>query len=226
MQAVILAAGEGKRLWPLTLERPKPLVEVAGRPILEHIIDAFPSEIDEIIIIVGYKADMIRQHFGNSYAGRRIKYMEQTAPTGTAHALALAKPLLGNSRFLFTYGDDLHGAGDIERALEHPLSILAARHQDPSRFGVIELNSDGTLANIIEKPKVPPTNLISTGVMVLDSHIFDYEPARHESGEYYLTNPLMQLAKDYPVMVVEQDFWIPIGYPEDVLRADEILMNL
>ena len=225
MQAVILAAGEGKRLRPLTLERPKPLVLVAGRPILEHIIDAFPSEIDEVILVIGYKSDMIRQHFGDSYKGRSIVYVEQLAPTGTAHALILARPFLHEGRFLFTYGDDLHGAEDISRALSYPLSILAAEHAEPSKFGVIELNADGTLANIIEKPLIPPTNLISTGVMVLDQHIFNYEPTLHENGEYFLTSLLMQMAKDFPVMVVKQEFWIPIGYPQDVIIAEEALVK-
>lgn len=223
MQAVILAAGEGKRMRPLTLERPKPLIEVAGRPVLEYIIDAMPQEVGEVILVVGYKADMIRAHFGESYGGRRITYADQPTPTGTAHALALAKPFLTGGRFIFSYGDDIHGAEAIRKALAYPLAILATEHPEPSKFGVISLNADGTLADIVEKPEVPPTNLISAGVMVLDQRIFDYETVRHENGEYYLTHPLGLFAKEHPFMVVEQDFWIPMGYPGDILLAEERL---
>ena len=223
MQAVILAAGEGRRLRPLTLEMPKALVSVAGRPILEHIIDALPKAIDEILIVVGYKADMIKQYFDNSYKGRSIRYVQQWMPVGTAHALSMVEPLLRDERFLLTLGDDIHGAQGFEDALAHPLSILAATHPEPSKFGVIELNPDHTLARIVEKPAVPPTNLISTGAMVLDKRIFNYEAARHETGEYYLTHPLGLLAQEHSIMVVEQDVWIPVGYPEDIRIAEERL---
>ncbi len=219
MQAIILAAGEGKRMRPLTLERPKPLVLVTGRPILEHIIDALPPEVDEIILIVGYKADMIRNHFGDSYRGRSIRYIRQWMPAGTAHALSMAEPLLRDERFLLMCADDLHGARALTKALSHPLSILVSEHPEPSKFGVVELRDDGTLASIVEKPERPATNLISTGAMVLDKRIFDYEVVRHESGEYFMTYPLNLFAKEHAVAVITQDFWVPIGYPEDILKA-------
>ncbi len=226
MQAVILAAGEGTRLRPLTLERPKALVMVAGRPLLEHIIDALPAEVDEIILVVGYKADMIKKHFGDSYKGRSIRYVYQWMPAGTAHTLSMARPFLDDDRFILMFGDDLHGARAIAESLKYPLAVLTATHPDPSKFGVIELNPDGTLANIIEKPKVPLTNLISTGVMVLDARIFDYEVPRHETGEYYMTHPFSLLAKEHPVQVIEQDFWIPVGYPGDVWKAEAALIQV
>lgn len=225
MQAVILAAGEGRRLRPLTLERPKALVEVAGRPVLEYIIDALPKEIDEVILVIGYMADMLRKHFGDSYGGRRIRYVHQWMPAGTAHALSMAEPLLREGRFLFTFGDDIHGTEAFEEALSYPLALLAATHPEPWKFGVISLNEDGTLAGIIEKPTAPTTNLISTGAMVLDTRIFQYETARHGNGEYYLTHPLSLFAKEHPIHVIKQDFWIPIGYPEDIKVAEQRLMQ-
>ena len=205
---------------PLTLDRPKPLVLVAGRPILAYIMDALPSEVDEVILVVGYKGDMIREHFGSSYKGRTIRYVHQWMPAGTAHALSMAEPLLRDERFIFMNGDDLHGTGAFTEALQHPLALLAATHDDPSKFGVIELHEDGTLASIIEKPEVPPTNLISTGAMVLDKRIFNYEAVRHESGEYFMTYPLGLLAKEYPIQVITQNFWVPIGCPEDIASAE------
>ncbi|MBU6323312.1 MAG: NTP transferase domain-containing protein [Patescibacteria group bacterium] len=222
MQAVILAAGEGKRMRPLTLTRPKPMVEVAGKPLLAHIIDALPPEIDEVILVIGYKREAIREYFGNEYGGRRITYVEQTEPLGTGHALHLARPHI-RGRFLFMFADDLHGPEDLAEALRHPLAILATRHEDPKRFGVIEVSEDGRLIGIEEKPAEPRSNLVSTGAMVLDERIFGYELERHENGEYYLTSPLARLAEEHPVMVVEQGFWVPLAYPEDVEAAERIL---
>lgn len=225
MQAVILAAGEGRRMRPLTLDRPKPLVELNGRPLLEYIIDALPREVDEIILVVGYKAEMIKAHFGDSYDGRRIRYVHQQVPEGTAHALGVARPLLTDGRFLLLCADDLHGKKAFEKALLYPLALLAAEHREPSKFGVIEMTADGALMDVIEKPEVPPTNLVWTGAMVLNTCIFQYEAARQANGEYYINDMFRQLAKAYPVQVVTQDFWVPVGCPEDIAGAEEELIR-
>jgi len=94
MKAVILAAGEGIRMRPLTINTPKPLLKIIGKPILEHIIDSFPNEIDEIIIVVGYLKDQIKNYFGSNWKSRKINYIFQKDKKGTAHALWLCRPLL------------------------------------------------------------------------------------------------------------------------------------
>lgn len=225
MQAVIIVAGEGTRMRPLTLDKPKPLIEVAGKPILEHIMDVLPKEIEEIILVIGYKGEMIRERYGSSYKGIPIRYVHQWMPAGTAHALSIARPFL-KGRFLFLYGDDIHGAEALAEIVKHPLGILAASHPEPSKFGVIEKNEDGTLKQIVEKPANPTSNLINPGGIVLDDRIFNYPAPRHETGEYYLTDPIGMFAKDYPMMVVEQPLWIPVGYPEDIERAETRLREL
>ena len=207
---------------PLTEHRPKPLIEVAGKPVIEHIIDALPPEIDEVIMVIGYKGDMIRERLGDSYGGRRIRYVHQWMTNGTAHALSLARPFL-SGRFLLLNADDLHGARALAEALSYPLSLLVASHPEPERFGVIKKRADDILEEIVEKPETPMGNLVSTGAMVLDDRLFGYEAERHANGEYYMTNPLGKLAKEHPVRVVEQDFWIPLGYPEDIPKAEEVL---
>src|SRR4051812_10320077 len=108
MQCVILAAGEGKRMRPLTETMPKPLVPVLGKPIIEYVLEALPQEVNEVFIITGYKGDMVRAHLGESHDGRPIRYIHQETPSGTAHALALARPHL-NGRFLVLVADDIHG---------------------------------------------------------------------------------------------------------------------
>ena len=226
MKAVIMAAGEGKRMRPLTLELPKPLIEVGGKTILEHVLDALPKEVEEAIIVIGYKGDMIKEKFGESYHGLPLRYVHQWMPAGTAHALSLARPFL-EGKFLLMNADDVLGKEAIAEAVKHPLSIMVAKHSEPQKMGVVSVREDGTMAGIIEKPEKPESNLVSTGAMVLDDRLFSYEAAKHEgSGEYYMTHPLGLLAKDHPIQVVEQPLWIPVGYPEDIDRANQLLKEM
>lgn len=221
-----MAAGEGKRMRPLTLERPKPLIEVAGKPLIEHVLDALPPEVDEIIIVIGYKGDMIRDRIGPSYRGRPVRYVHQWMQAGTAHALSLARPFL-SGKFMLLNADDIVGPEALAEAVKHPLSILATTHGEPEKMGVIEKNEDGTLKRIVEKPERPATNLVSTGAMVLDDRLFAYEAAKHEaSGEYFMTHPLGLLAGEYPIAIIEQPLWIPVGYPDDIERAETLLRDL
>lgn len=222
MQCVILAAGTGTRLRPLTDNCPKPLVKVNGKPLLDHIIMALPSAVDELIIVVGYLGEMIREYYGTEYHGRKITYVEQVERNGTARALWLCKDLL-KGRFLFMFADDLHGRNDMARVTSYSRGMLAKTSDTPERFGVIVRNPDGTLSEIVEKPTHPPSNLVSTGVMVLDDNVFQFEATNPIKGEYYLTEVLQQYAKKYPVAVVEEDLWIPIGYPEDITKAETLL---
>lgn len=222
MQCVILAAGKGTRLRPLTDTIPKPLVCVAGKPLLDHIVEALPSAIDELIIVTGYLEEHIRAHCGSTFYGKKVTYVHQEEQKGTGHALWLCKEHL-TGRFLFLFADDLHGVHDIARATSYTRSMLTFTTNTPERFGIVVRHPDGTLAEMIEKPTHPPSNLASTGVMVLDEHIFDFELTVERNGEYYLTDVLAEYAKKYPIAVVEQELWIPIGYPDDIQHAEKIL---
>lgn len=225
MQCVILAAGKGTRLRPLTENCPKPLVKVGGKTLLDHIVEAIPSAVTELIMVTGYLEEQIKAYCGNEFHGRKVTYVHQEEQKGTAHALWLCKDLL-KGRFLFMFADDLHGTNDIARATSYTRSMLTLTTQTPERFGIVVRHPDGTLAEIIEKPTHAPSNLASTGVMVLDENIFKYDPyATETNGEYYLTDVIKEYAKDYPIAVVEQHLWIPIGYPEDVEKAEKILAS-
>ncbi len=223
MQCVILAAGKGARLRPLTDNLPKPLVKVAGKTLLDHIVSALPSSVDEIIFVTGYLEDQIRAYCGVEFHGRKVTYVTQKEQKGTAHALWLCKDLL-KGRFLFMFADDLHGQFDIARVASYTRAMLTYTTNTPEKFGIVVRHPDGTLAQMIEKPEHPPSNLASTGVMVLDDNIFKYDPyAKETKGEYYLTDVIQEYAKEYPIAVVEQALWIPIGYPEDIEKAEKIL---
>ena len=220
-----MAAGKGVRMLPLTQVRPKPLVEIAGTPLIEHVLKALPKKIDEVIIVVGYKAQMIQAHLGDQFEGKKIRYVFQWMPAGTAHALSLAHPFL-TGRFLLMNTDDIMGREALEEAISHPLSILVSPHEHPEKFGVVKVRENGTLEEIEEKPKHPATNLVSTGAMVLDMRIFDYEATRHPSGEYYMTTPLEAMAQEHDFMVVTQPLWIPVGCPEDIPLAEARLKEI
>jgi len=224
MQAVIMAAGEGKRMRPLTETRPKPLIEVAGKPIIVHVLDALPKEITEVVIVVGYKHKMVEEFLGSSYKGLPVTFVRQWMPAGTAHALSVALPFI-KGRFLLMNADDIHGPEALAEAVSHPRSILVAESAHPETMGVVQVAADGTLEGIIEKPEKPVGNLVSTGAMVLDKELFEYEALRHISGEYFMTDPLALYAKDHPMTVVRQGLWIPVGTPADIEVAEKRLIE-
>ena len=222
MQCVILAAGKGTRLRPLTEKTPKPLVKVAGKTLLDHIVGALPSSVTELIIVTGYLEEQIKEYCGKEFYGRKVTYVHQEEQKGTGPALWLCKDLI-KDRFLFMFADDLHGANDIARATSYTRSMLTLTTDTPERFGIVVRHPDGTLAEFVEKPEQPPSNLASTGVMVLDKNIFDYEVKIEKDGEFYLTDVIAEYAEKYPMAVVEQNIWIPVGYPEDVEKAEKLL---
>jgi len=226
MQCVIPAAGKGTRLRPLTDHTPKPLVTVAGKPLLEHVLDALPSDIDEVVIVVGYMKEQIMTWGGNAHNGRRIIYREQANHAGgTGDALMTARDVLHDT-FLVMYADDIHGARALKEAVSADHAILAAHSDTPERYGALLLNEDKTLHTILEKPEKSPTNLVSIGGFVMHERIFSYNVPLSPKGELYLTDMFSAYAKDHPVKIIMQDLWLPIGYPEDIQKAESALKAL
>jgi len=224
MQCVILAAGKGTRLRPLTENCPKPLVEVGGKTLLDHIVGALPSSVDELIIVTGYLGYMIEEHCGKEFHGRKVTYIKQEEQNGTAPALWLCKDLI-KGRFLFLFADDIHGADDLARATSFSRAMLVASVPNPEKFGIVVRKPDGTVDLMIEKPDNAPSNCASTGAMVLDQNIFDFEPQKEVKGEFYLTEVIERYAKEYPIAVVEENTWIPIANIADVEKANKILAS-
>ena len=211
---------------PLTLKTTKPMIKICGRPLLEHIIGALPSIVDELILVVGYLQDQIRHYFKESFGRFKITYIIQKEKLGTYHALKLCKRFLGpGERFFLIYADDLHGSRALEKcAQSEGLCSVIDENETPSKFGVVELNDDNSIKSIEEKPADPKTNLVLTGAQLLTKGVLNFPARRHPNGEYYLTDSLAQMiAAGHKIYTVKTDFWLPIGYPEDIKKAEELL---
>ncbi len=223
MKAVILAAGRGARMMPLTENIPKPLLKVKNKTLLDYAIESLPDEVSEVFVVINYLGEQVVAHINEKYASSRLKFifLNQEKCSGTAKALELAKSYLNNDKFILMFADDIHSKRAIGECAQYDLAILVKESNNPERFGVIEIKNGDKVLNIIEKPANPPSNLVNVGVHVLDSRIFNYEAIEHSNGEYYVTDLINQLAKDYPVKVVKTDMWIPIGYPEDLEKAED-----
>jgi len=202
MKAIILAAGEGKRMKPLTLKVPKALLKFSGKTILDHIFDALPGEVDEVILVIGYLGERIKEYLGNSYKGRSVRYVIQGRVRGTLLRCEQANIFSKGERFLVVYGDELPEREELKVCLDQPFAILSFRVTNPSQSGVIKIDSNRRILEIIEKPKEPSSDLVAGGVMVVDTNIFRYQPERHSDGEYYFSSMLNQFIKDYPVYAV------------------------
>lgn len=221
MQALILAGGKGTRLRPLTATVPKPMIPVGGKPILEHILEALPSIIDEVIIVIGAgrRGQQIRTHFQEEYNGLRIQYVQQRKPRGTAHALSCAKEIITSERFLLLNGDDLYGKKDLAAVARQDPVVLVARSKNPERFGVCTLRKNNTLENIFEKPENPPGDLVSIGAFVLNREIFSIDAPLLPSGEQNLAATVGIWAKERPIKIHRVSFWQPVNNHEEYQAA-------
>lgn len=222
MQAVILAAGRGIRMKELTDGCPKPMIPVLGKPILAWKIEMLPKSIDEVILIIGYLGESIREYFGDEWQGRRIRYVEQAELNGTAGATALVKPLL-TGPVLVMNGDDLYAQADLERLIQGGAALLVCRLDNAFRFGIIETTEDGHLAGVKEQPHGRKEALVSTNGALLPRSYFDIPMVPVSSTEYGLPQTLASLAKKEPVKVLEATAWQPIGHPEDMVLAEDFL---
>lgn len=224
MQCVILAAGKGTRLLPLTENCHKALVKVNDVPLLDHIVSRLPDSVEELVIVTGHFEEQIHAHCGSEYFGRPVTYVHQAEQKGTGHALWLCKDVI-KGRFLYMFADDLHGKEDLARVSSYTRAMLVYPTNTPERFGIVLRSPDGTLGEFIEKPEHPSSNLASTGVFVLDKHIFNYAPRVETNGELYHTDMIREYVEEYKMAVVEQKTWLPVGYPEDIDTVKKYLDN-
>lgn len=227
MQAVVVAAGQGTRMGPLTDGLPKPLLPVAGTPIVEHVLDVAAPHVDEFVLVVGYEADQLKAHFGSNYQGTPIEYVTQDVQLGTAHAIQQAQPHI-DGPFLALNGDVHLTPNLVERLATAPTNAIAVMPvDDPRSYGVVD-TSDSRVTSIVEKPSDPPTNLANLGLYRFTRQIFEYidQTERSERDEFEITDSLQYAITDeIPVTAVEYDGdWLDIGRPWELLDATETLL--
>lgn len=224
MQAVILAAGLGTRMRPLTNSIAKPLLKIGKRTLLDYTFDALPDEVDEVIVVIGYLGEQIRAYLGENFRGHKITYVVQKTLEGTAKALFEAKPFL-NGRFLVLMADDIYAKADIQKCLAYEQAMLVYPQKRESPGGEIILDEKGALADVIERKSIPAGVLVGTNVFVLTPEFFTYEPVKlaDREGEWGLPQTVVRMSKDHFVAVVEATRWIKITTPEDLKTAERLL---
>jgi NDP-sugar pyrophosphorylase family protein len=228
MQAVILAAGRGTRMGKLTEGTPKPLLQVAGKTLLEYELDVLPESVDEIIIVVGYKGSAIQQYIGGFYKEKRILYIEQEELDGTAGALWRVKDVL-KDKFIVLMADDLYDAKDIERCARGENWILFVEHLDHmQQGGNVTVDANGNVLDIVEgMSHAGKPGLIGTNMFLLDTRLFDYQKVLKapDSQEYGLPQTVLAASKqgNIPFHVVKSKSWFQITRPEDLQKAEEML---
>lgn len=215
MQAVILAAGLGTRLRPLTLTTPKALIPIGNKTLIEHTLDALPSAIDEIFIVVNYLGDQIKQKIGNEYRGISVQYITQDPLNGTGGAMILLHNQL-HDRFLVVNGDDLYSKNALEEMLKHNTSILLSP-TDMHLMNGAKLDTNGKFVGLTESTVAESYRVC--GAYVLDQTYFKIEPVKIQGSvheEFGLPQTLAIQSKKNPIDVVLTKEWYPIGTPEEL----------
>jgi len=224
IQAVIMAAGKSTRTWPLTLTKPKPLLKVMNKEILKHNLDALQGLIDEVIVIVGFKKEVITKEIGNKYGKLRVRYAEQKTQLGTGHALKQVEELIKN-KFIVIGGDDIFSRGDIKACLKHKYAVLGCKVEDPSRFGVFVVK-DKEVKKVVEKPDKFVSDIANTGLYVFDRAVFKHKLKKSRRGEYEIIDYVNMLVKKEKVICEKvKGHWLSVGYPWDLIEANGVLVS-
>ncbi len=224
IQAVIMAAGKSTRTWPLTLTKPKPLLKVMNKEIIKHNLDALQGLVDEVIVIVGFKKEMIVEEIGHKYGKLKIKYVEQKKQLGTGHALKYAEKLI-KSKFIVIGGDDIFSETDIKACLRHKYAVLGCKVEDPGRFGVFVLKGK-EVRKVVEKPEKFVSDIANTGLYIFDKSVFEFKLRKSQRGEYEIVDYVNALIKREKVVCQKvKEHWLSVGYPWDLIEANSVLVS-
>ncbi|WP_262174830.1 nucleotidyltransferase family protein [Haloarcula laminariae] len=236
MDGVVLAAGEGTRLRPLTAQQPKALVTVAGRPLLSYAFDALLSVgVDRLAVVVGYRGDDIVAHYGDSYRDTPVEYVEQAEQLGTAHALRQAMPAV-EAPFVVMNGDNVCRANldsvverHRETAAAATLLVESVARGQAETTGVVETDDHGRVVGLVEKPDDPPSTLVNRGFYAFGPEIGPAldRIAPSARGEYEITDAIDDLVgRGHRVETVELTGWCHnVNEPGDRELVAEKLAN-
>ncbi len=232
--AVIPVAGVGTRLRPHTYTLPKVLLHVAGKPILAHILDDLPDlGISEAVLIVGYMGERVQEYVRRHYPSLEVHYVEQPERLGLGHAVSLAAPYVNDQPVLIILGDtifeaDLHG---VIGGASHSIGVKAV--DDPSRFGIVETDSQGKVTLLVEKPERPASNLAITGIYYF-THAKPLFRALEEiqrqnirtKGEFQLTDAMELMVQNGETLTTfPVEGWYDCGKTETLLETNRVLLG-
>jgi UDP-N-acetylglucosamine diphosphorylase / glucose-1-phosphate thymidylyltransferase / UDP-N-acetylgalactosamine diphosphorylase / glucosamine-1-phosphate N-acetyltransferase / galactosamine-1-phosphate N-acetyltransferase len=229
MQAIILAAGEGTRLRPFTMSKPKVMLPVGNKPILAYVVKALVENgLNDIIMVVGYRKERIMSFFGDgSKFGAKITYVVQEKQLGTAHALVHVKNLVKED-FVLVAGDNIIDKETVSRIIQHDNnpSVLVTESELPSKYGVITIEND-RVTSITEKPERRIGNIINTGVYHFNKDIFQLMEEGVKAGKYGITQVLQGKIEDVRLEAVRTDGrWNDAVYPWDLIKLNETALDL
>jgi len=234
MRAIIPVAGVGSRLRPHTFTIPKVLLNVAGKPILAHILDKIIAEgVTEATIIIGHMSEKIREYVSSTYPSFRVDYVEQEDRLGLGHAIYLTKHTIGHDPILIILGDTIFDV-DLRPVLKLAHSSLGVKAvDDPRRFGVAEM-VNGSIARLVEKPEKPISNLAIVGLYYIHNPALlvsclseIVEKDKRTKGEYQLTDALqMMIERGEKMTTFPVDGWFDCGKPETLLSTNRSLLEM
>lgn len=237
LKAIILSAGEGSRMRPLTLTKPKTMLPVAGKPIIQYNIESLRDNgITDILLIVRYKEEIVRNYFGDgSDFGVNISYKTQKDFLGTANAISYCEDFIDDSIIVLNGDiilDDeiIHEIIKKYNYLSPDTLMLLTEVEDPSAFGVVEIEN-GNIKNIVEKPKreEAPSNLVNAGIYIFNKDIFDKirETEISERGEYEITDSVSLQIEDNKKVIGHKTSkdWIDVGRPWELIEVNEELIG-
>lgn len=236
MKALILSGGKGTRLYPLTYTSAKQLIPVANKPILFRVIESIrDAGITDIGIVVGSTAPAVKEAVGRGGRwGVNITYIQQDVPLGLAHCVKISKDFLGDDRFVMFLGDNVIQGGISSLIAQFANSewnsqIVLTRIEHPEQYGVAELNDDGSIKQLVEKPKNPPSDLALVGIYMFDANIHEAVGAIKPSwrGELEITDAIQWLVDaGYRVQpYVHRGWWIDTGAPHHMLEANDLVLE-
>lgn len=240
MKVVIPAAGAGKRLYPHTYTKPKPMVYVAGKPIIGHILDkAVDLHPDEVIVVVGYMKDKLIDYVDEEYSGtfKKITYVNQEQQLGLGHSIYVAREAIGDHPVMIALGDMIFKGGYSDFASLHASngecsgSIGVKEIDNPSHYGIVNLQGDGTIRKLVEKPKKSASRLGIAGVYFIDDtpaliKALETVMAERKAGEVQLTDALQKLVEaGSKLKTFEVSSWYDCGRPESLLEVNRLLLS-
>ena len=234
MKAIIPVAGAGAKLRPHTYTQPKALIPIAGKTILSFIVDQLKAEgINEFIFVVGYLGEKIQNYVEQTYPNLKTHFVYQNDRQGTAHAIQLAQEIVGGDEVFIALGDTICEY-DIKEVLESPTSMLGVQKvDDPRQFGVAEMNEDGLIEHVVEKPSIPKSNNALVGLYKIKESAILFECFQQlvndnikSNGEYNLTDALAcMIQKGTRFRSFKVANWFDCGKKESILETNATILK-